>query len=405
VHHDALDPAVGELIGVDNIRLRGTSPIRMTNGRTNLETPRPMLAPHVRRSPYFARTEGAGATAYIVYNHMYMPMAYGRDPLLDYEALLNRVTMWDVAAEKQTELRGIEAVEFADYLCTRDLSNLEVGQCRYTFVCDPEGQIMCDPVVLRPLPDVVWLSHGDVDLTLWARGLAIGRDVDVEVSEPPVSPIQVQGPQSLSTLNNLIRDDLTELAYYRCMSTEIAGAPVVISRTGWSGGLGYEVMPLSNSRCLEVWDAIAAAGTEYGILITGPNVSRAVEKGITDTSYALNSGMNPFEAGFGRLVDIGESDFVGKRALQRIRETGVSRKTIGLKTTEEFPFLEEFWPLTGPTNGVVGEVRWATHSYALGCGIGIAVVDHRVELGQSLVVHAAGRDIEAEAVIVPFVTS
>ena len=253
------------------------------------------LHPHTRRSPYFDRTEALGASEYMPYNHMYMPMAYGRDPREDYRALTERVTLWDVGAERQTELRGPGALALADLLTTRSLADLEVGGCRYTICCDAEGQVICDPVLLHPWPDVVWLSHGSVDLTLWAAGLALGGGHDAEVSEPDVAPLQVQGPLAPALLGDLLGPALDELRPFRCTVFELAGVECVISRTGWSGGPGYEVYPLSSARALEVWDAIVAAGERHGLLVTGPNVARAMERGITDISYATNQDLNPLE--------------------------------------------------------------------------------------------------------------
>ena len=148
----------------------------------------------VRRTPYFPRTLELGAVEFMVYNHTYMPLDYGRDPREDYDALVERVTLWDVGAERQAELRGADALRFADFLAPRDLSGLEVGGCRFTPVCDQRGQIMADCIVLRPQPDVVWFSHGDVDYELWAHGLARAHGFDVEVDEADVPPLQLQGP-------------------------------------------------------------------------------------------------------------------------------------------------------------------------------------------------------------------
>src|SRR5436190_1243936 len=159
-----------------------------------------MLHPTIRRSPYFARTLRAGACDFMVHNHTYMPLDFGRDPRQDYAALVERVTLWDVGAERQAELRGPDALALADYLAPRRLSDLGVGECRYTPVCDRAGAIMCECIVLRPEPDVVWFSHSDVDLTLWATGLALARGDDVAVAEADVPPMQLQGPRAAGAI-------------------------------------------------------------------------------------------------------------------------------------------------------------------------------------------------------------
>ena len=163
----------------------------------------------VRRSPYFERTLAAGAIGFMVYNHTYMPIDYGRDPVVEYRAITQGVTLWDVGAERQAQLRGPDALSFADYLSPRDLLDLDVGRCRFTPVCDPQGEIMADCIVLRPFEDTVWYSHSDADISLWAYGLALARGARVEVEEADVAPLQLQGPLAAAVLEPLYDGDLS----------------------------------------------------------------------------------------------------------------------------------------------------------------------------------------------------
>jgi glycine cleavage system aminomethyltransferase T len=366
-----------------------------------LSVRRPPLHPNVRRSPYFAETERAGCSEYMVYNHMYMPIAYGRDPEVDYRALTEAVTLWDVGAERQTELRGPDALRLADYLCTRDLSGLAPGKCRYTLVCDERGQIMTEPIVLRPWPDVVWISHGDTDLTLWAAAIAAHGGFDVQVGEPDVAPLQVQGPRSRDVLA-AVTGAVDGLESFSCRVAEVAGVEAVVSRTGWSRELGYEIYPLSSERALELWAALLGAGEAHGLLVTGPNLSRAVEQGITDTHYAVNSGMNPFEAGSGRFVDLDAGDFIGRDAL-REAQGAVRRHTLGLVVEDgALPRMETFWPVRDDA-GEAGVVRWAARSYALGKDAAIALLDVRVQPGDSVTIDHEHGTATATAATVPLV--
>jgi aminomethyltransferase len=338
----------------------------------------------------------------MVYNHMYMPIAYGRDPALDYRALTEAVTLWDVGAERQTELRGPDALRLADYLCTRDLRELAVGKCRYTLVCDERGQIMSEPIVLRPWPDVVWISHGDTDITLWAAAIAAHGGYDAQVGEPDVAPLQVQGPQSQNMLA-AVTDAVADLESFGCRATQVAGVDAVVSRTGWSRELGYEIYPLSSERALELWAALLAAGEPHGLLVTGPNLSRAVEQGITDTHYAVNSGANPFETGSGRFVDLDGDDFVGRAAL-REASRDVRRHTLGLVVDEGggLPRMETFWPVRDE-HGEAGIVRWAAHSYALERDAAIALLDVRVEAGDTVTIEHEHGSTAATAATLPLV--
>ncbi len=368
-------------------------------------TTRPPLSYITRQSPYMPRAVEAGVTEFVVYNHMYMPISYGRDPLDDYTALVERVTMWDVGAERQTQLRGPDALKLADRLCPRDLSGLGVGGCRFTSVCDHNGEIMADCIVLRPWEDTVWISHGDVDFELWAHGYGLAAGYDAEVTEADVPPIQLQGPLSSEVLGPLVAVDLAELPRFSCVETELAGVPVVVSATGWSREHGYEIYPLGSDRALEVWDALAESGQAHGLLVTGPNINRAVEQGILDTQYRMNSGMNPFEAGQGAMLDLDGADFVGRDALRKIRDDGPTRTTIGLVVEgEPFPMFEDFWPVT-MDGRAVGHTRWAVWSYALTTNIAIALVDVDSAAAGRFDVHSPVGIRSATPHAIPFVSS
>ncbi|MBT1159673.1 nuclear transport factor 2 family protein [Aminobacter anthyllidis] len=363
---------------------------------------RTRLSTASRRSPYWEGTVEAGVAHYMVYNHMFFPVVYKHSPAEEYEALTKRVTLWDVGCERQTEVRGPDALKLVQYITTRDLSKLKTGDCRYTLCCDPEGHILCDPVLLKPYDDVIWLSHGDVDLTLWARAIAMEGKFDVTVCEPDVAPVQIQGPNSLAVLNKLASKPVDGLGFYKCMENTIAGIEAIVSRTGWSGGLGYEVFPLSSDKAMHLWNAILEAGSEFDIMVIGPNINRAIEKGVTDTGYHVNSNMNPYEAGHGRLVHL-EKEFIGRDALRKVHEEGPARQTVGLFIEGNIPLLEWFWPVESGKSKV-GEVRWAAHSFALNRSLGIALVDASIQQrAQVTVDHPLGK-VLATVTTIPFVT-
>jgi aminomethyltransferase len=363
---------------------------------------RSRIYPITRRSPYWQGAEEAGVSEFMIYNHVYFPLVYHHSPAEEYAALTERVTLWDVGCERQTEIAGPDAVAFANFLTTRNLAKLKPGDCRYTVACDPDGQINCDPVLLHPTKDLIWLSHGDADLTLWARGIALQGRYRVEVREPDVAPLQIQGPHAIEVLRPLIEAPIEQIGFYKCVTTRVAGIEAVVSRTGWSGGPGYEVFPLSSARAMDLWHAIREAGRPYEMMVVGPIVDRAVEKGVTDTAYHSNSGMNPYEAGHGRLVDLDKGDFVGREALARISAEGPTRKTVGLFIEGDLPRLEWYWPLEDE-RGQPGEVRWAVHSWALDRSIGIALVDAAVEVGDAVRVHHPLGSPRATITNLPFV--
>ena len=356
-----------------------------------------------RRSPYWQGTVDAKCNDYSVYNNMYFPMVYSRAPYEDYAAVREGVTLWDVGLERQTQLKGPDAVKFLDYLSCRDMSAMEPGDCRYTLLTDDQGLVLCDPVVLMPEENVVWLSHGNADVTLWARGIVMNSDWDVEVSEPDVAPVQVQGPKSIHVMNALCDKPINDLKNYKCCIAEVAGQKAVISRTGWSGGFGYEIFPYGSDRAMELWQAILDAGEPYGIKVTGPVLHRAIERGVTDTGYYTASGMNALEETSSQFVHLDkESDFIGKAALQKVKDEGVKRHSVGLLIEGETPRLEWYWDLKAGS-GKTGEVRWAIHSFELGRSIGIGVVDIDIAVGETVEITHPYGTVNAEVTTIPFV--
>ncbi|HWH25639.1 MAG TPA: glycine cleavage T C-terminal barrel domain-containing protein [Pseudolysinimonas sp.] len=357
-----------------------------------------------RRSPYFDRTVEEGALEWAVYNHTYMPFVYGNDPKTEYDAMTDGVTLWDVGAERQAEFRGPDALKFADYLAPRNLLDLPVGGCKYSPICDQNGKIMSEVIILRPFEDVVWFSHSDVDLTLWAYGLALAGGYDVTVKEADVAPFQVQGPKSLETLQPLVDTDLTALKRFACVVTKLAGVDVVISNTGWSKEAGFEVYPLGTDRALVAWDAVREEGRKHDLLVTGPNLNRAVEQGILDTQYATNSDMDLLEAGLLGFLDLDGNDFIGRDALLKVREEGPARKTVGLVSdTEEWPNFEWFWDVEDESGTKVGIVRWAVWSFALDRNIAVALLDASVAENAKLTIKSPTGDHVAETYKIPFV--
>jgi glycine cleavage system aminomethyltransferase T len=363
-----------------------------------------MLHPTIRRSPYFERTLRAGACDFMVYNHTYMPLDYGRDPRADYAALVERVTLWDVGAERQAQLRGPDALALADHLAPRRLSDLGVGECRYTPVCDRAGAIMCECIVLRPADDVVWFSHSDCDLTLWATGIALARGGDVAVAEADVAPMQLQGERATDVMAAAAGDGIESLGRFRCAPRTIAGVDCIVSNTGWSREPGYEIYPLGSDRAGAVWDALVTAGEPHGLLITGPNIVRAVEQGISDTQYATNSDMNPIEAGMGALLDLDRPDFVGRDALRAVRERGPARRTVGLVCDgPPLPIMEQHWPVRTPAGQPAGVARWAVYSFALERNIAVVLVDAGLDPAAGLIVDAVDGPRRGEPHPIPFV--
>jgi aminomethyltransferase len=292
-------------------------------------------APRTRISPFYDKTVEAGATAVTVYNHMILPSSYDTKEE-EYDALINGVAIWDVAVERQVEIMGPDAARLTQYLCTRDISKMKIGAGRYTFVCNYEGGILNDPVLLKLADDHFWLSLADNDIGLWAQAIGAEGGYDCVVREPDVSPVQVQGPKSLHLIRDAFGDEIAQLGYYRFAETDLEGIPVVVSRTGWSGEFGYEVWLRDSSRGPELWDSLFAAGEPYGAIPGVPNTRRRIEGGILSYGTDMDPTVNPFEVGFDRLVNFATADdFVGRAALEQVAANGVTRRLTGIKIPEQ----------------------------------------------------------------------
>ncbi|HEX8026389.1 MAG TPA: glycine cleavage T C-terminal barrel domain-containing protein [Candidatus Limnocylindrales bacterium] len=297
------------------------------------------FGPWYRRSPFFEKTLAAGCSAYDIYNHMYLP-GYYADPVEEYWALLNGVTVWDVSVERIVEISGPDASEFTNRLTCRDLTKCAVGQGKYVLITADDGGIVNDPVLLRVEENRWWLALADSDTGLYARGVAVNSGLDVTVREPDVYPIQVQGPKSKDVLVKLVGERILDVKYYWTLTTDIDGIPVVISRTGWTGEVGYEIYLMDPARGGDLWDRVFEAGREFDIRAIAPCEARRIEAGIFNYGSDMTIANNPFEImGLERLVEPQAADYIGKAALERIRTEGVSRKLVGIEMGgEPLPF-------------------------------------------------------------------
>ena len=287
--------------------------------------------PRYRKSPFFEATRRAGCKAYGIYNHMYIPDYYD-DPVQEYQSLTNDVTLWDVSVERIVEITGPDASVFTNRLTPRDLTKCAVGQGKYVVLTAEDGGIINEPVLLRLGENQWWLALSDSDAGLWARGYAVGSGLDVQVREPEVYPVQVQGPKSKDVMAVLFGDAVLSIRYYWTMETDLDCIPVVISRTGWSAEVGYEIYLRDPSRGEELWNRIMEAGEPYRIRPIAPSQIRRIEAGIFRYGADMTIENNPFEiSGLERMVEDQSADYIGKDALMRIKAEGVNRKLVGIE--------------------------------------------------------------------------
>ena len=358
----------------------------------------------IRKSPYFNSTVKWGATGFSVYNHMYIPRDFG-SPEQNFWNLVNEAILCDVAVERQVEITGPDATKFIQLLTPRDLSKLAVGQCKYVLIVNNEGGILNDPVLLRLKENHYWLSLADSDILLWAQGVAINSGLNVKIIEPDVSPLQLQGPNSGKIMEALFGESINDLKYYWLRELDLDGIPLIVSRTGWSSELGYELYLRDGSKGDQLWEKIMAAGKSYGLKPGHTSSIRRIEGGMLSYHADADINTNPYELNLGRLVNLDtDINFIGKEALQKINKDGIKRKQVGVILNCD--------PLTGPNTTfweitkdkqIVGKITSAVYSPRLKQNIALAMVSiNSSEIGTILNVKMNDKIIKATVVEKPF---
>jgi aminomethyltransferase len=335
---------------------------------------------------------------------MFLPSYYD-DPVNEYWHLLNEVTLWDVSVERNTEITGPDAFRFTSLLTPRDLSKCAVGQGKYVLITAEDGGIVNDPVLLRLGEQHFWLAGADSDLLLYAKGLAANAGMNVTIREPDVSPVQVQGPKSKQVVQALFGDKVLALRYYYFLETDLDGIPVIVTRTGWTSEIGYEIYLRDGSRGDELWERIMSAGRPFNIRPTGPSDIRRIEGGILNHGVDMTLDNNPYEMGLDRLVDIDkDAEFLGRDALKRVRAEGVKRKLVGIEIGgAPIEFNMTRWPVR-KDGEIVGQVTSAIYSPRLKENIGFAMVPvAHAALGTKLEVETPAGWADAVVVPMPFV--
>ena len=358
----------------------------------------------IRKSPYTDAALRWGATGFSVYNHMYIARDFG-DREQNFWNLVNEAILCDVGVERQVEITGPDAARFTQYLSCRDLSTCEVGQCKYVLITDQDGGIINDPILLKLGENHFWLSIADSDVLLWAKGLAVNAGMDVQLDEPDVAPLQLQGPKSRDILRAAFGDAPAELKYYRFMEHDWDGVRLIISRTGWSSELGYEIFLCDGSRGDDLWDYLMQVGQPLGLHPGHTSGIRRIEAAMLSYHADMTLKNNPFELGMERLVDLDmEVDFVSKAALKRIKQQGVSQLFVGLEIDGK-PFYganEDLWPLTRDGRQI-GYVTSAIYSPRLEKNIALAMVaSEYAEIGTPMDVDMVGESRHCEVVPKPF---
>lgn len=335
------------------------------------------IGSRIKKSPYFAATVAAGVTHFTIYNRTYMPTSYG-DPMGEYHRLKTGVSMWDVGAERQVEVVGSDARAFCDRVSARDLSALKPGRARYAPICNHDGILINDPIALCLDDERWWLSIADGDLLQHCQAIAGSEGFDVEVFEPDVSPLAIQGPKAVDVVRDLLGSELVDsLGFFHHRAVDLDGIPLVICRSGWSRQGGYELFLTDGTKGQALWDLVAAAGEPYGIAPGTPHHMERIENGLLSYGSDTDDDTDPFEAGLGQWCDL-DRPFVGRDAIVARRAEPENRRTL-VNVYVDVVDRSELWTADQPYPASIdgrpaGVLRTTVWSPKLDRFIGLALV-------------------------------
>ena len=358
----------------------------------------------IRKSPFFDATVKWGAKDFSVYNHMYIPRDFG-NPEQNFWNLINDAILCDVAVERQVQIQGPDAGKFVQMMTPRDLSDMKVGQCKYVILVNQNGGVLNDPILLKVSDDKYWFSLADSDILFWAQGLAANSNYNVEITEPDVSPLQLQGPKSRDIMIKIFGDQIADLKYYWFKQFKFKNTQLIISRTGWSSELGYEIFLTDSTIGNQLYEHIMNIGEPMGLKPGHTSTIRRIEGGMLSYHADMTINTNPLELGMNKFIDLnGNFDFIGKNSLIKINKDGIKRKQVGL-------FLDisrmdgpntRFWDIKYD-NKIVGKLTSAVYSPRLEKNIALAMIDiDYSDLNQELIVNDGDCDFNAIVVNTPF---
>jgi glycine cleavage system aminomethyltransferase T len=357
----------------------------------------------VRPSVFYNATVKEGVVSFTTYNQMLMPTGYG-DPEGEYWRLINGVSQWDVAVERQVELLGPDAGVLAQILSPRDLSRCKVGQGKYVAMCNHDGVLINDPILLKLADDRYWLSIADSNIWFWARAVAAERGLDVQVSEPDVSPMALQGPKAEDVMAHLFGDWVRDLKYFWFQETNLSGIPVAVARSGWSKQGGFELYLMDGSRGDELWNIVREAGQAWGIGPGNPNPSERVESGLLSYGGDTDDVTNPFEVRLGGFVDLEvPDDVIGIQALRDIKARGPERQQLGVILDGDSALVQDpHWNEITCEGKKVGHLTTCAWSWRMKKNIGFALISNTCAPAERVQVMRADGPLHGVLVELPF---
>lgn len=358
----------------------------------------------LRLSPYYDATVQEGVVAFSPYNRMLMPVSYG-DPMAEYDRLMHGVAMWDVAVQRQVQISGSDAARLTQVLSLRDLSKCAVNQGKYVPMCDHRGVLINDPVVLKLADDLYWMSIADNNMLMWARAIAAERGFDVDICEPDVSPMAVQGPKAEDVVASIFGDWVRDIRFFWFAEAKINGIPMKIARSGFSKQGGFELYLMDGSRGVDLWNIIREAGQRFGIGPGNPNPVERIESGLLSYGGDTDDETNPFEVRLGQYVNLDlADDVVGIKALRHIHADGPKRHQLGVRLDDwSTQAGHATWCdvlVDGQKVGSMTNGGWSPRLHAV---IGFVLVSRTVKIGDRVEVVRNGEPLPGTICDLPFV--
>ena len=347
------------------------------------------MSRRIRRTPFTDKAESHGVSGFTVVNHTLLPKSYQKTVEEDYWHLREHVQIWDVACQRQVEIAGPDAAELTQMLTPRDLRSLKVGQCFYVPIIDDNAGMINDPVLLKLDNNKFSLSIADSDLLLWVKGLAVGLNLDVDIFEPDVSPLAVQGPKAEALMTDIFGDQILDIPFFSFKAIPIFGKDQVIARSGYSKQGGFEIYLQGSHFGNELWDLIWKAGKPYNICPGSPNLIERIEGGLMSYGNEFNRSNNPLECGFEHLCCFtDEINYIGKDALKKILADGPVRKICGIKFGgPETSACTVPYKVFSESAELIGEITSAIYSPRLATNVGLGMLKSKyTEVDQAVLV-------------------
>jgi len=354
------------------------------------------MSRRIRRTPYTNRVEELGVSDFTVVNHMLLPKGFKNSIEEDYWHLSKEVQIWDVSCQRQVQISGPDALKLVQKMTPRSLRNMEIGKCFYIPMLNQSAGMINDPVLLKLEDDMFWISIADSDILLWAKGYALGLNLDVEIIEPDVYPLAIQGPKSEELLSSVFGEDIKKIKFFNFRIVDFMGTKQIIARSGYSKQDGFEIYFKTHENYFDkvemgekLWDTIWKAGQKFNISPGCPNLIDRIEAGLMSYGNDFTKENNPLECNLEKYCKEDVShDFIGKVALTKIYKDGVKQKMRGIIFNgNPISPSGQLLPVFSKENKKIGQITSGIYSPRIGKNIGLSMIlKDYWDIGQNIIV-------------------